>query len=507
MTAVISEQHVERFRTLVAGRLGLALDESKQDILAEALRGRLDAVQGSADQYLSELSAKSYPSVELRRLAEALTVTETYFLRNAQQLRAFIETALPQRLSARAPSSMIRILSAGCASGDEPYSLAIALREELPSVADLVSITAVDINPAMLSKARRGIYTEYSLRDVPPAMRARWFHTDAKGFTLDPRIRDAVTFDERNLIQDDGVLWQPNAWDVVFCRNVIMYFDPLLARAVTTRIARSLVPGGFLFLGHAETLRGLSGDFHICHTHDTFYYRRKDALCEAPADDVTIHARAEQALQPLNDGAPWIEVVRSTTERIRALADSTADSTVTAAPPALAAEHTPSELQGVLTSLSSERFEGALAQLDSLPPEQASDPAALLMRAITQAHLGTLAAAEQTCQQLIASDEMSAGAHYVLALCREGRNDIRGAVEQDQVAVYLDPDFAMAQVHLGVLTRRQGEKASARRVLKQALVSLAREDAARLALFGGGFNREALLALCRAELIACGEPA
>jgi chemotaxis protein methyltransferase CheR len=112
--------------------------------------------------------------------------------------------------------------------------------------------------------------------------------------------------------------------------------------------------------------------------------------------------------------------------------------------------------------------------------------------------------AERACEQLLALDELNAGAHYLLALCREGAGDRGGAVSHDQTAVYLDPGFAMAHVHLGLLARRANDRNTARRELEQAILLLQREDASRLLLFGGGFSRDALMALCRAELSASG---
>jgi chemotaxis protein methyltransferase CheR len=123
---------------------------------------------------------------------------------------------------------------------------------------------------------------------------------------------------------------------------------------------------------------------------------------------------------------------------------------------------------------------------------------------VLQTHAGRLAEAEAACRDLLAQDELNAGAHYLLALCREGLGDRAGAVEHDQVAVYLDPGFAMPHLHLGILARRVGEKATARRELARALALLAGEDSARLLLFGAGFSREALGALCRAEIVGCG---
>jgi chemotaxis protein methyltransferase CheR len=154
--------------------------------------------------------------------------------------------------------------------------------------------------------------------------------------------------------------------------------------------------------------------------------------------------------------------------------------------------------------LRAERFGEALDAVHGLPPEAAADPEVLLLRATLLTHHGQLAEAERACQELHEVDELNAGAHYLLALCREGLGDTEGARHQDQIAAYLDPGFAMPRLHMGLLARRAGDRERAGRELAEALELLRREDGSRLLLFGGGFTREALAALCRAELLACG---
>jgi chemotaxis protein methyltransferase CheR len=154
--------------------------------------------------------------------------------------------------------------------------------------------------------------------------------------------------------------------------------------------------------------------------------------------------------------------------------------------------------------LREERFTEALEMMQGLPPESGRDPDVLLLRAALQTHRGRLTDAEDACKRLLDVDELSAGAHYLLALCREGAGDQTSAVSHDQVAIYLDPSFAMPHLHLGLLARRTADWATAQRELGHALVLLQREDSSRLLLFGGGFGRETLMAVCRTELLTCG---
>jgi chemotaxis protein methyltransferase CheR len=154
--------------------------------------------------------------------------------------------------------------------------------------------------------------------------------------------------------------------------------------------------------------------------------------------------------------------------------------------------------------LKKERFSDALDLLGRLPPESEQDPDVLLLRAALLTHSGNLNAAENVSAQLLARDELNTGAHYLLALCRESAGDRQEALDHDQAAIYLDPGFAMPRLHLGLMARRAGDREGAQRELSQALLLLKREDASRLLLFGGGFGRESLIALCRAELRSAG---
>jgi chemotaxis protein methyltransferase CheR len=154
--------------------------------------------------------------------------------------------------------------------------------------------------------------------------------------------------------------------------------------------------------------------------------------------------------------------------------------------------------------LRQERFAEALGVVEALPSGSTSDPGVLLLRAALLTHGGDLARAEASCRRLLEVDGLSAGAHYLLALCRDGAGDRRGAVDHDLAAARLDPGFAMPRLHLGLIARRAGEREAMRRELERAVALLEWEDDLRVLLFGGGFDRDALIDLCRAELVPCG---
>jgi chemotaxis protein methyltransferase CheR len=277
-----------------------------------------------------------------------------------------------------------------------------------------------------------------------------------------------------------------------------MYFSPASARQAMGRMTRSLSRGGFLFLGHAETMRGLSNDFHLRHTHDTFYYQRREDADDAPIDlDISALPISSLPLVPPIADDSWVGAIGRATDRVTALSQRPVDM-------APARTRAPAWNLGLaLDLLQRERFAEALTHIERLPPESGSDPDVLLLQAVLLAHSGQSRLAGETALRLLAIDEMNAGANYVMALCFESAGDRTTAANHYRVAVYLDPMFAMPRLHLGLLFSRSGEFPAARRELEQALALLEREDSSRLLLFGSGFTRDALMALCQSELERC----
>jgi len=191
MTPVLARTDVEQFRTIVTRRLGLQYEDGKLDYLAEVVRQRMELV-GSARfaSYLERLTSSPRASVELRALAEQLTVNETFFFRNADNFRAFAEIVLPERIRAKTQERRLRILSAGCASGEEPYSLAVFVREALPDLGSWdVKIIGIDVNPAALAKATQARYSAWSLRATSEDSKRRYFQADGLDFMLVPQSR------------------------------------------------------------------------------------------------------------------------------------------------------------------------------------------------------------------------------------------------------------------------------------------------------------------------------
>lgn len=478
---------------------GLRVGDDKLPLLAELLSTRMRATGSqTADAYL-ELLGRDLN--ELARVASLASVSESYFLRDSRQFAAF---AMLLRERAARGSRHVRILSAGCSTGDEAYSIAITIRETL-SDADAwnISILGADLNGATLEAARRARYTAWSLRETPESIRQRYFRNHGAGYVLTPEISEMVRFEQYNLSSRSSGLWQPQVYDVVFFRNVLMYLSERAARGVIESIAASMTPGAHLFLGYAENLRGLSQSFQVVHAHETFFYRLHERA--VPQVGATIPRTENLARRPL--GTDWFSAIACASARIGALSlDSRSPlphSTEPRTEPAGEVAGANAETVSLaITLITEERFEAALALIDTLPePERAHFA---LLRAVTQISTGRSEAALAECAALLELNDLNAEAHFVVALCREQQNDPAAACRHSRSASYLDSNFAMPHLQLGRLARRSGDPNTARRELTLALDLLTREAPLRIALFGGGFDREALRDICRGELAACG---
>jgi chemotaxis protein methyltransferase CheR len=444
------------------------------------LRRRLSANGQPCPAYLLRL--ESGPKAELAALSTELTVGETYFLRHIEQFQALVEKVVPERLALPGRSDRLRLLSAGCSSGEEAYSMAIMLRES--GLGADASIVGVDVNPAVLEKARRGRYTDWSLRSVPEQIRRRWFTPVGNDVQLDPSIRDQVKFQHRNLITDDPGLWRPNSYDVVFSRNVLMYFAPELMVQAIARIATALAPGGYLFLGSAETLRGVSSEFRLCESHGTFYYQRLPEVI----------ARPVLTVQP-----NLIPAARVQAEPVHPAGDRYVQGDLLQdVDPAEAHAVPRSDLDLALDRLRQERFAEALPILDRIPRSD-RDPELLLLRAAALTHCGRFADAGQTARRLLMIDRACADAEALLAICSESESDLPAAIGHCRSAIGLDPRFALAHLQLARLTQRTGDPAGARREYSTTARLLPDETDRRILLFAGGFDREALISLCRTQ--------
>ena len=261
----------------VRSRCGLHFDEESRYLLEKRVLHRVrqsDAGSIAAYQYL--LRSGRQGEDEFASLIDSLTTNETYFFREYSQLRALVDEVVPELLTRRRASgatSPITIWSAGCSSGEEPYSIAALLLEAGFEPGRDVHIYASDISRQMLTKSRRGLYRESSFRETSDTLRDKYFSEKDGQYRICDALRKHTDFIHLNLL-DRGKIALLGAMDVVFCRNVIIYFNLETKKQLIQTFYDKLSPGGYLLLGHSESLINLSSAFELKHLTNDLVYRR-----------------------------------------------------------------------------------------------------------------------------------------------------------------------------------------------------------------------------------------
>lgn len=484
MRDLVLQAQWSQLSDFIAERMGLHFPRQRWDDLQRGLAGAAKEFGfNDAAACIDWLLARPPTPTQLQVLASHLTIGETYFFRDGPTLEALAHTILPELIFARrGREQRLRIWSAGCCSGEEPYSLAILLHQALPDLRDWqVTITATDINRHFLHKAVAGVYGEWSFRNAPVGLKERYFTRTADGrYAIVPQIRKLVNFAHLNLAQDvyPSLATDTNAMDLIFCRNVLMYFTPHQTRTVIGNLHHALVGGGWLAVSPSEASQALFPQFLTVNFPGAVLYQKSSATNPAtlwpeplwvpePAGELADH------VAPASDPAsPWT---------LPPAADAP-----TVPPPAAPLEK-PAPVDTSLTpggmaqalyqqGLYAEVVDTLLATLADHAPE----PPAFSLLARALANQGRLADALTWCDRWIAADKLDSSAHYLRAVILLEQGDFGHARASLQRATYLEPGFVLAHFSLGNLARRRGHHGESDKHFANTLQLLQRYQASDL---------------------------
>ena len=385
---------------------------------------------------------------QLNALATHLTVGETYFFRERRVFDALAGRILPELLShRRGREQRLRLWSAACCTGEEPYSLAILVDQLLGDSPDWqVTILATDINERFLQKAAAGVYGEWSFRDSPPDLKERYFTRSPEGrFVIDPEIKRRVKFMHMNLARDavPSVKTDTFAMDVILCRNLLMYFTPPQAQQLVEKLHGALTDGGWLAVAPSECSQALFSRFATVAFPDTLVYRKQrveEVRQQYPPLDIRPEPRCERVVTPHpHEVATTLYGEGRHTEAADTLLDWLSRSPPTPAPTTPPAAWHP----GLL---------------------------ALLTRAL--ANRGRLAEALAWSKHWIAADKLDPAAYYLRAIVLQETGELEAARRSLERAVYLQPDFALAHFALATLAKSDSRQAEANKHFENAAYAL-----------------------------------
>ncbi len=275
----IADTEFTQLRDFIYAQSGIYIADNRKYLLENRLANRLKELNlKNFAEYYYFLQYDPGKRQELNRLYEVVTTNETSFYRNPPQLQVFQEQVLKDVIEKqrKAGQKRLRIWSAGCSTGEEPYTIAIIISEVLRAELNSwdIKITANDLSEAVLVSARRGVYNDYTLRTTPKELVTKYFTPEDGKFKLKPEVKRLVSFGQINL-SDRAMLKRVERSQIVFCRNVIIYFDDEMKKNVIGSYYDNLLPGGYMLIGHSESLHNISRAFKPKHYPGAIVYMKE----------------------------------------------------------------------------------------------------------------------------------------------------------------------------------------------------------------------------------------
>lgn len=486
-----------QFRDFIHLHSGIYLEESKLDSLRISLVARATRLECHGwPPYFERLSGDQG---EFRELMNLVTINETSFFRFPAQFEALRDHVVPEIIGAPDREDRIfRVWSAGCSTGEEPYSIAMALADSgLERLGWRVEVTATDVSTKALGVARAGVYTTRNLGNVPDdVLRRHFVRLDEGSWRVAAHTRSLVEFGYHNLIKEPHSASVLGTWDVIFCRNVTIYFELESTRRVVADFFNNLNEGGYLFAGHSETLTSVSDQFESVETGGVFLYRRprreRRPVFGGPA-------------LPAATAAPPARGTRGRTAAVPAVAPMrTASAPVDQAPETTPAEVTAADLLvRARVRMGSGDAAGALEAVEAILAADRGCAEAHLIAARVHADAGDYERAYASATQALAITPLLAGARYVLGLIYQRQGDVVRAIGELKKTIYIDPEFALAHLNMGNMYKTQGKHEQACRQYENALGALRKDPDGPWTQYLGGWQADVVLRTCERSLIEC----
>jgi len=487
----ITEELCREFSGYILSSTGLHFELRNRAALKRGLAKRMTALHmESHSEYLAYLKLHGEDRHELQKLLQFLTVGETYFFRYPAHFEALRERFMKSPPPVGQP---IRIWSAGCSTGEEPYSIAITLMEALPDWRNRdIKIIATDINNRSLKQARDGVYSPWAMRITRQDQMLRYFERVGQSFLIKEEVKRLVRFAHLNLVPpcNESVCRELTELDAIFCRNVLIYFTTETAEGMLASLAKGLKPSGQLFLGHAEALLQHGAELETRRHGKSFYYLKKRT--PRPRGSRPPHQASEAALpapptpQPYRPAEPPASGVR----------EEAAPPPAPQAPSPLQSPLPSPELQAARELFDREDFDRALELVDRLLEERPDETDALVLKGFIQAGKGELTEALATCGRAIAANDLLAEAYFLRGLILDAGDRLDEAADEYRKALLLEHDFIMPRYYMGRLHLRAGRVAEAAREIRNSIRILAKYNDDATVPYSGGLTR----AVCMLQL-------
>jgi chemotaxis protein methyltransferase CheR len=545
----LSSDDFSLFQELLIETSGLFFEESRSQSLHLALWQRLQhRGHDSYREYYNLLKFHPEGRLEIRELLDLITIGETYFFRNKAQFDVLMKFVLPEMMQRKMDSGekWLRVWSAGCSGGDETYSIAMALMEVIPSYQNWhISILGTDINRNVLACAKEATYSEKHIGHLPKEYVVKYFKVRGTTYTLDTNVRELARFDYHNLAKDPFIHEGMQNIDIIFCRNVMIYFDSQTSLRVIENFHNCLAREGYLFLGHSETLWQITDKFERVEFPQTFIYKKRlypvqegaikpfIAVPEIGVADLTLSATRAPTLSQHdsrslcedNEGNRWPGATLGDSsppgwgfERLTSAKETDLQRSsfhqefrfgLQEEPEPLEDFERPPDVKGKTESAEKEPTLGSEETKDrtalSLAPrdlEQDKDNIrAYLTRATLLANEAKYKEATEFLGKIIEADSLSVEAYYLLGVLSYKNSNLSEAETQFRKVIYVDPGSVIAYFNLGNMYLYQKKYREAAREFRNAIRLLEKRPRDEQVKFCEDFTVEFLLRACRNGLV------
>jgi len=468
MTRSIPDELISQAAELIAEQLGLHFPPARWDDLERGI-GAAARELGSRDlqSFVRSFVSSPWTKSLVEVLASHLTIGETYFFRDTQTFEILQDHILAELISSRQKTERrLRLWSAGCCTGEEPYSIAMLLSRMIPDLKSWnITILGTDINRRFLQKASEGIYRDWSFRSNPAWIQSKYFNSKNGHLEISPDVNKMVTFSYLNLAEDafPSLSNNTNAMDLILCRNVLMYFSVEQARNVIGNFHRCLIDGGWLIVSPSETSQLLFSQFQTVSFPEATFYQKSG------------HEIREAGRLPYLSNQETPSLSRLPTTPAQPDVDFSALLPRGELPPPATQESEKADAQSspyeeALTLFQQGSYtEAADKLLLSLSQEGEDQPKAAALLARVYANQGKLGEALQWCEKSIAADKVHAASHYLRAVILQEQGSVEEATLSLKRALYLDQRFVLAHFALGNLTAHQGKLKESQKHFENAL--------------------------------------
>ena len=510
----LTAEEFGRFRDWIHKHSGIYLEDTKLDSLRISLVTR--ATRFGFTDYAEYYRMLIASDDEFKELINLVTINETSFFRFPAQFDALRDSVIPEILEQKsAMGRAFRVWSAGCSTGEEPYTIAMTLLESsIESQGHRCEVLGTDVSTHALDRARAGQYPARAFSNLSQDITKRWFEPAMGGQRPVQRVRDIVDFSYHNLVKEPYPLTLLSNWDVIFCRNVTIYFRTESTRRVVENFYQSLNPGGYLFIGHSETLSTICDRFEPLEINGVFLYRKPLAR--------RIHVPGKSA-QLQAEGARRPSAAEKRSREAASAREAPAGierSVETGSAPGL------QEQPGGILAVSSQPGAEKAASADALVGEAHAllaqgRPAearvlaeralllapknieAMLVRAYAHADAGDFSAAIAESIAALAIDPLLAPARYILGIIYQRQGDANAALAEFKRTIYIDHDFVLAHFSAANVYRARGAIEDACREYENTLRALYMNPEGSWVVFLGGFRPDLLAKTCERSLIEC----